>query len=120
MGFSGSPSGGAHIVFRICDNTGTVVYTEQNLPTTSPGYISTLSQACNGPNQLLSPPGNTGIYSHYLDTPSGRHVLYRVFSENSGGSLYIINFQLICSTLPSIIMSQLSDTREIILSKLAV
>ena len=51
MGFSGSPSGGAHIVFRICDNTGTVVYTEQNLPTASPGYISTLSQACNGPNQ---------------------------------------------------------------------
>lgn len=56
MGFNGAmsyPNGtNSHIVFRIKDWTGTVVYAEANLPTSGTGFISNINQARTGPSQI--------------------------------------------------------------------
>ena len=91
MGFNGNSSGGnppPNIVYRICDNTGNVVYPESVLPTSSTGFISSISQACNGPNQLLPPPGNTG-YDAIEWIPPSAGIYYIEFSQkNVNGFVY--------------------------------
>jgi len=90
MGFKGAPSTNAHIVFRIKDNLDNPVYIEQNLPTTGTGYISTIQKACNGPNQLLSPPANTG-YDAISWTPPQAGTYYIEFSEKNSTGNFVYN-----------------------------
>ncbi len=71
MGFQkGTTPNGTKIVFRIKDINDAVVYSEQDLPTASPGYIAFIPQACNGPNQTLPPPANTGYNAISWNPPS--------------------------------------------------
>lgn len=92
MGFQeGNTPNNTHIVFRIKNSAGTVVFAEQNMPTASPGYIANLTQACNGPNQTLPPPATSG-YDALVFTPPAAGTYYIEFSlkSNSSGA-YVSN-----------------------------
>ncbi|MCX6281374.1 MAG: gliding motility-associated C-terminal domain-containing protein [Bacteroidetes bacterium] len=96
MGFNGSPSDtitGLDIVYRICDSTGAVVYTEDYLPKASgsTGFITYLEQACEGPNQISST--GTG-YDAIEWTPPRPGTYYIEFSEKYDGSFYYGRFLL--------------------------
>jgi len=93
MGFNGNPSGGnpqPKIVYRICDNTGNVVYPESDLPTSDNyiGFIPSLLQDYYGPDQLLPPPPNQG-YTALEWTPPAAGTYYIEFSQkNTNGFVY--------------------------------
>ncbi len=87
LGFKGTPSSG-HIVFRIMNDNGDITYPEQNLPTSGTGFISGLSNACNGPNQLLSPPANTG-YDAIAWTPPLPGTYFIEFSQKNNSNNFI-------------------------------
>src|SRR6056297_3272562 len=65
--------------FRIRNEAGTVVYSESTIPTSGdPGYISTYTQAVNGPNGAII--NNTEITSGYSPL---------AFTASSSGNYYI-------------------------------
>jgi uncharacterized protein (TIGR02145 family) len=84
MGFNGSgltnPNNPQrHIVFRIKNLAGSIVLAEQYLPTSGTGYISTFSQAWNGPNQLILTPPYNG-YTAMVFTPPSAGTYFIEFS----------------------------------------
>jgi len=88
MGFNGIPSDtmpGHAIVYRICDSTGAVVYTEDFLPKVpgTAGFLPSLSAACEGPNQLSST-GNGYDAIEWTPPRAGRY--YIEFSQKFNGS----------------------------------
>ena len=96
LGFNGSPTdtiAGLDIVYRICDSTGAVVYTEDYLPKAigTAGFIQFLEQACEGPNQISST-GNG--YDAIEWTPPRPGTYYIEFSEKYNGSFYYGRFWL--------------------------
>lgn len=96
MGFNGSPSDtltGLDIVYRICDSTGTVVYSEDYLPKAAgtTGFIPGLYEACDGPKQLSST-GNG--YDAIEWTPPKAGTYYIEFSQKYYGSFYYSRFWL--------------------------
>ena len=96
MGFKcASPGTNNKVVFRIRDATDNIVVPEQDLPTASTGYISTLTQACNGPNQTLPPPANTG-YDAYAWTPGTPGTFYIEFSlkNKNTGAFVLTQFNI--------------------------
>ncbi len=72
LGFNGSintpNNNNAHIVFRIKNLAGTIVYPETSLPTTGTGYIPSINEARVGPNQIYVSGGYTAINFHPADT----------------------------------------------------
>ncbi len=98
LGFQGAALTGTptrHIVFRIKNMSGTIVLAEQNLPTSGAGYISTFSQALNGPNQLPLPVITTG-YNALVFTPSVPGTYFIEFSlrRNDNNAIFTDDFNL--------------------------
>ena len=62
LGFNASGSGGsAHVVYRIKDINGNTVKTEEAVPVSGVGYISSINEAREGPVQLVGAAGYDAI-----------------------------------------------------------
>ena len=100
MGFQGGGLGNnpaRHIVYQIREKvTGMIVQAEQSLPTTGAGFISTLAQAQNGPNQLISPPNPANGYDAVIFTPSAAGTYYIEFTvrRNDNNAIYTGTFSM--------------------------
>ncbi|MCX6269604.1 MAG: hypothetical protein NTW16_20000 [Bacteroidetes bacterium] len=95
LGFKGSTfsAPARKIVYRIMNLAGAIQGTEQSLPTSGTGYISTFSQALNGPNQL----GTTNGYDAIVFTPPVPGTYYIEFSVRytSNNNIFIGDFNLL-------------------------
>ena len=84
MGFNGSGAGmGNHLVFRIKDITGTIVFTEANLPTAGTGFIPSIAEARVGPSQKYGVSGYTAINWH----PAVPGVYYVEFNRKTAAGV---------------------------------
>ena len=86
LGFQGDPDQpGAHIVYRIRNQFGTIVQAEQNLPTAGTGYINNIGAARVGPMQAAG----AGGYDGALFTPAAPGIFYVEFSivDNGGNRI---------------------------------
>lgn len=92
-GLSNPVNPARHIVYRIKNLAGTIVQAEQVLPTSGTGYISTFTQAVNGPNQL----GITTGYTAVVFTPPAAGTYFIEFScrRDDNNNFYIGNFQML-------------------------
>lgn len=102
MGFQGGSlsNPARHIVYRIKNSAGTIVQAEQNLPSSGTGYIASLAQASNGPNQLILTPPYNG-YDAMTFTPPAPGLYSIEFSmrtDNTGaiyeGGFYLVLFDI--------------------------
>ena len=85
MGFSGildPTDNNAHIVFRIKDITGTIVYPETSLPTVGVGFIPSITAARTGPNQIYTTGGYDAINFH----PANPGTYYIEFTRKNNAS----------------------------------
>lgn len=85
MGFQGAGAGNNnHIVFRVKNAAGTIVYAQRDVPSTGFGYIANITQARTGPNQLYT----TGGYNALSFHPASPGLYYIEFQRvvNSTGN----------------------------------
>ena len=96
LGFKGGGITSArHIDYRIKDFAGNIVFTETPLPTSGTGFISTFTQAVNGPNQLILPPSPANGFnakSFHPPVPGTYFIEFTV--RNTNGTLYVGTFDL--------------------------
>lgn len=72
------------VYFRVKNPSGTVVFTERNVPTSGTGYISNYTQAITGPNGVkLNGTTISGGYSAYTFTAAATGDYYIEFAETS-------------------------------------
>ena len=114
LGFNGvlaDTDPGAHIVFRIKDISGTVVYPETSLPLSGIGFISTIAQARTGPNQIYTTGGYDAINFH----PASTGTFYIEFTRinNSGGTVNTggVDMKLIDITVYDTVAAQVKPGR---------
>ncbi|MDD4554573.1 MAG: FISUMP domain-containing protein [Bacteroidales bacterium] len=107
LGFSGSGAGsGNHLVFRIKDISGNIVYNEMNLPTSGTGFIANINEARSGPIQISGTSGYTAINWH----PAVPGTYYIEFNRKTpSGSVSIGGFNIdlfditICDTVAHVV-----------------
>ena len=101
----------AHIVFRIKDMSGTVVYSEQTMPNSGTGFISNIGAARTGPNQIYTT-GGYDAYNFHPPTP-GTYYLEMTRKLNVNGNIDLggIQLNLLDVTVYDTIASQVKPGR---------
>ncbi|MFO8130053.1 MAG: PKD domain-containing protein, partial [Bacteroidales bacterium] len=111
MGFNGNPNGSwwndYKIVYRIRNMAGDIVQDEMDLPTSGAGFINDISEAREGPEQLV---GSAG-YDAHIFTPPEPGTYYLEFDridnetgERAEGDFYIELFDVtIANAITSVI-----------------
>ncbi|MBU2556123.1 MAG: PKD domain-containing protein, partial [Bacteroidetes bacterium] len=96
MGFKGDANSSGfnprHIEFRIKNSVGTVVYTQQNLPTSGIGFISNIGQAQAGPNQVVGVGGYDGL--EFAPGVAGTYYIEFDNLSNSTGNRVVGSFEM--------------------------
>jgi uncharacterized protein (TIGR02145 family) len=84
MGFQQYTDIGAnnHVVFRIVNMLGTIVYPETTVPTSGTGYIASIAEADVGPSQIYGSSGYTAIDWH----PSTPGIFYIEFMRKNSSN----------------------------------
>jgi len=82
--YSNNITNASQVYFQVKNPSGTVVFTERNVPTSGTGYISNYTQAITGPNGVkLNGTTISGGYSAYTFTAAATGDYYIEFAETS-------------------------------------